>query len=69
MDLPFQKVRKTLYGKGIETGIIDITFLYIDSSAFLLAGNQFIFWKEVVVVTYVLCGMLQTIWQMKFEIF
>ena len=53
MDLPFQKVRKTLYGKGIETGIIDITSLYIDSSAFLLAGNQFIFWKEVVVVTYV----------------
>ena len=50
---PSKRWRRTLYGEGIETGVIDIFFLYIDSSTFLLAGNQCLFCKEVVVATYV----------------
>ena len=52
MDLLSQKVKKT-YREGMETGTIDIFFLYIDSYTFLLVGNQFIFSKEKVVATYV----------------
>ena len=46
-----------LGGAGVKTFIthcaIMIYFPYIDSLTFLLAGNQFIFCKEVVVATYV----------------
>ena len=53
MDLPFQKVKKNIVWGKIETRVIDIFFLYINSSTFFLAGNQFIFCKEEVVATYI----------------
>ena len=62
MHLPFQKVKKEKYcmGKVYRLGQYTFFFRFIwTAHTFLLAGNQFIFCKEVV-ATHVQCGMLQT---------
>ena len=61
MHLPFQKVKKNIvWGSYIDWDNIHFFFRFIwTAHTFLLAGNQFIFCKEVV-ATHVQCGMLQT---------
>ena len=54
MLLPFQKLKKNILWKGIETETIDIFFpLYKQFTLFLLARYQFICCKEEVVATHV----------------